>query len=228
MTQADKAYFIKAYFDKWDRDVSRAAELLESGRFLLEGILTLACYLGALAALRFPTLRDYEAYPKLVVEYSDARDFYEQIDLLLLYQWPRSKLRDHGHYKELQHHGEIVEALKKRYGSEDDLKEKVRYASEGDVISQVLAAEIPGIDERNLRDKLSLFSLAQILYRYLRCDAVHNADFPLLNESTDSNGNVRYRSNHVITDRVLLQTTRAIIRNLGGECVGKSKWPQEL
>lgn len=228
MADLDKTYFIKAYFDKWDRDVNRAAELLNSGRFLLEGILTLACYLGALAALRFPTLRDYEAYPKLVIEYSDARDFYAQIDLLLLYQWPRSKLRDHGHYKELKHYGEIVEAVKKRYGSEDHLKEKARYASQADVIGQVLAAKIPAFDEQNLRDKLPLFSLAQILYRYLRCDAVHDADFPLLNESTDSNGNVRYKSNHVITAGVLLQTTRAVIRNLGAECLGKCKWPQEL
>jgi len=228
MAESAKTHFITAYFDKWDRDVNRAAELLESGRFLLEGILTLTCYLGALAALRFPTLRDFEAYPKVVIEYSEARSFFEQVDLLLLYQWPRSKLRDHGHYKELKHHGEIVEALRKRYGSEDDVKEKARYASQADVIGQVLAAKIPGFDEQNLRDKLPLFSVAQILYRYLRCDAVHNADFPLLNESSDSNGNITYKPNHVITGDVLLKTTRAVIRNLSAECVGKSKWPQEL
>lgn len=228
MADADKAYFIKAYFDKWGRDVDRAAELLDSGRFLLEGILTLACYLGAMASLRFPTLDDSEAYPKLVVEYSGARDFYKQIDLLLLYQWPRSKLRDHGRYKELKHHKEIVEVLKKRYGLEDDLKEKVRYASEADVIGQVHAAQIPGFDEGNLRDKLPLFSLAHILYRYLRCDAVHNADFPLLNESRASNGNITYKPNHAITHDVLLETTRAVVRNLSAECIGNSKWPEEL
>src|SRR3990172_1533408 len=106
MAEPEKVFFIKAYFDKWDRDVRRAAELLDldSGWFLLEGILTLSCYLGALAALRFPKLPDYQAYPTVVLEYSGERDFFEQVDLQLLYQWRNSKLRDHGHYKELKNH----------------------------------------------------------------------------------------------------------------------------
>lgn len=45
MAEPDKAFFISAYFDRWDRDVSRAAELVDGGRFLPEGILTLSCYL---------------------------------------------------------------------------------------------------------------------------------------------------------------------------------------
>lgn len=228
MSDAEKNFFIKAYFEKWDRDVQRTAELLASGRFFLEGILTLSCYLGALATLRFPALYESEAYPKVVLDYSGMRDFFEQIDLLFLYQWPRSKLRDHGHYKTIKSYAEIVEALRKKYGSEDDVQKKTRYVAQGDVIGLVLSAKIPAFDEQNFRTKLPLFSLAQILYRYLRCDAVHNADFPLLNESADSKGTVTHKPNHVITGDVLLKTTTAVIRNLREECIAKVKWPQEL
>ena len=228
MSDADKNSFIKAYFDKWDRDTQRAAELIIGGRFLLEGILTLSCYLGALAELRFPALDQYEAYPKLVLDYSGRPDFFEQIDLLFLYQWPRSELRDHGHYKEFKNYAETVKVLRKKYGSEDDVKEKTRYVAQADVIGVVLAAKSSAFDEQNLRMKLPLFSLGQILYRYLRCDAVHTAEFPLLNESTDSKGNVSYKPNHAITSDVLLETTTAVLRNLREECLAKGKWPQEL
>ena len=228
MADADKRFFISAYFGKWDRDAQRATELIASGRFLLEGILTLSCYLGALAALRFPTLSDSEAYPKVVLDYSGKRDFFEQIDLLFLYQWPRSKLRDHGDYTQLKNHAEVVEALHKKYGGEDNVKEKIRYVAQADVIGVVLTAKIPVLDEQNVRTRLPLFSLAQILYRYLRCDAVHNADFPLLNESADPKGNVTYKPNHAITSDILVETTTAVIRNLREECLATSKWPHEL
>jgi len=228
MSENGKAFFIRAYFEKWDRDANRAAELIASDRFLLEGTLTLSCYLGALAVSRFPALPDSEAYPKVVLDYSGKRDFFEQIDLLFLYQWPRSKLRDHGLYKELKNHAEVVEALQKKYGGEDNVKEKTRYVAQVEVIGLVLAAKIPALDEQNFRTRLPLFSFAQILYRYLRCDAVHNADFPLLNESADSKGNVTYNPNHAITSEVLLETTKAVIRNLSEECLGKSRWPHEL
>jgi len=228
MPDSNKLFLIKAYFDNWDRDLKRAAELLASGKFLLEGILTLSCYLGALAALRFPALRDSEAYLKIVLEYSGNRGFFEQIDLLFLHQWPRSKLRDHGDYKGLKNHAEIVEVLTRTYGAEDDPREKTRYVAPLDVVALVLTAKIPAFDEQNFRDKLPLFSLAQILYRYLRCDAVHNADFPLLNESVDAEGKVTYEPNHAITSDVLLETMKAVLRNLREECVARGRWPQEL
>ena len=228
VARPDKESFIKSYFDKWDRDAHRAAELLSGGKFLLEGILTLSCYLGALAALRFPEASDSEAYPRFVLDYSGKREFYAQVDLLFFLQWPRSKLRNHGHYKQLKGYAEVAEALKKKFGSEDDVKAATRYVSQGDVVALALAAKIPNLDEGNLRDKLPLFSLAQILSRYLRCDAVHNADFPLLNESVDTQGHVTYKPNHVITSDVLLETVRAALQNLREECLRNSKWPQEL
>ncbi len=96
---SDKLFIINEYFKQWERNLNKANELIENPHYLLEGILVLSCYLGAFAALRFPTLRDGEAYVKILLEYSDNRGFFERIDLLFFYQWALSKLRDKGNYK---------------------------------------------------------------------------------------------------------------------------------
>ncbi len=179
---SDKTFFIDEYFKQWEKNLEKANELIENQRYRLEGILVLSCYLGAFAALRFQTLRDGEAYVKIVLEYSGSRDFFENIDLLFFYQWPSSKLRENGNYKALKQYSEIVEALKRCYGTEDKIKAETRYVSQAKFIENVMAAAIPGFDEQNLREKLPLFSLAELLYRYVRCDVVHNYDFPLINE----------------------------------------------
>ncbi|OGG01246.1 MAG: hypothetical protein A3F83_14205 [Candidatus Glassbacteria bacterium RIFCSPLOWO2_12_FULL_58_11] len=224
----DKVFLLDEYFKSWDRDVTKAAELLGNQRYHLEGILVLSCYLSAFAAMRFPDLRDREAYINIVNDYSGKRDFYEKIDLLFLYQWPQSKLCDNGRYKKLKNYSEIVAALKKTYGGENDVKAGIRYVSPKDIIFHVLTAAIPGFDEQNFRDKLSLFSLAELLYRYVRCDAVHNADFPFVNKSRDTDGNISYKYNHAITGQVLLATTQSVCKALWEECRTKSKWTQQL
>ncbi len=228
IAMSDKVFLINKYFMKWEKDLEKARELLSNHRYYLEGILVLSCYLGAFASLRFPTLHDGEAYVKIVLEYSGNRRFFEQIDLLFFYQWPRSKLRDHGNYRALNQHGEIVEALKRSYGTEDDIKARTRYVSPDDFTAIVVAAAIPVFDEQNLRATLPLFSLAELLYRYLRCDAVHNYDFPFVNEGIDVNGNVIYEHNHAITGQVLLETTRSILKALWKECRDEGKWPYEM
>ncbi len=223
-----KGFFIDEYFKRWERDIAKAVELLKNPRYHLEGILVLSCYLGAFSAMRFPTHRDGEAYVKLVLEYSGKHDFYEQIDLLFFYQWPRSKLRENGNYQALKNYSEIVNALSGVYGSEDDIKAAIRYVAPAKVIDTVLAPGIRGFDEANFRAKLPLFSLAELLYRYLRCDAVHNADFPFINEVSDSKGNIRYKNNHVITGDVLLETVQGVLTTLWEECLDKEKWPHQL
>jgi len=87
---------------------------------------------------------------------------------------------------------------------------------------------VQGFDEKNFREKLPLFSLTELLYRYLRCDAVHNADFPFINESRDVKGNISYKNNHVITGQVLLETVQNVLKNLSKECLEKDKWPHQL
>jgi len=224
----DKIFFIDHYFKHWKDNLDKAEELLRNIRYYREGMLVLSCYIGAFAAMRYGALRDGEAYVNVILEYSGMRTFFEQVDLLFFYQWPRSKLRDNGNYKRLKQHSKIVEALKCVYGTEDDIKVKTRYISPLDFISQVKSAAIPGFDELNLRKTLHLFSLAELLYRYFRCDAVHNAEFHFINEMVDIDGNVTYESGYVITSEVLLKTTQAIWETLWKEFQTEAKWPHQL
>ena len=223
-----KALFVEEYFKRWRVDIEKAGELLANLSYYLESLLVLSCYVGAFASMRFPTLRDGEAYVKVVLEYSGKREFYEQIDLLFLCQWPRSKHRDHGDYKSLKSHAEIVAVLIGLYGSEDEIKAGTRYLSPSRLSSEVVAAAIPNFDEKNFRERLSLFSFAEQLYRYVRCDAVHSAQFPFVSEARTADGNTVYRHNHAITGQVLFETTLGVLSNLRDECLAKDKWPHEL
>ena len=225
---SDTTLFIDEYFRRWERDLNKVSDLLSDTKYYLEGILVLSCYLGAFASSRYPQLYDGEAYVKFVLEYSGRRPFYEQIDLLFFYQWPKSKLRNKGNYKKLRQHTEIVQCLNRKYGNEDDLKSGTRYISASEFIDSVKAAKIPKFDEQNLQKILPLFSISELLYRYLRCDAVHNAEYPFINEVRNADGTVVYRDNHIITGSVLFKTTREACNSLWDECRTKEKFPDEL
>lgn len=103
-----------------------------------------------------------------------------------------------------------------------------RYVSRSEFLGTTKAANIEGLDDNNLSEKLHLFSLARILYHQLRCNAVHNAEFPLINDVTDVDGNVRYEDNHVITGTILRATICGVWSTLWAECQKKTKWPHEL
>ncbi len=224
----DKGFFIKAYFNQWTRDVASVKRLMDDPRYYREGILVLSCYIGAFASLRYPRLSDGIAYKQVILEYSGNRPFFEQIDLLFLYQWPRSKLREHGTYKALKNHTEIIQTLTGVYGSEDSLKNGIRYVCQSDVIRHVIGVEIPNLDQTNLQENLPLFSLVELFYRYVRCDAVHNVEFPFLKTITDSDRNTYYEDNHAITGKVIVETAESIINSLCDKCLQEIKWPHEL
>lgn len=223
----DKTDFIDAYFDKWKRDIERAETLLRDDRFVLEGYLVLVCYLGALASQRYPSLKDNEAYCQFTLEYSGKRSFYEQIDLLFLYQWPRSKFRTHGRYTSFGEYSEIVKAIESEFGTENTLNETNRYLSPSEVIS-VAKSKIPHLDETDLAEKLKLFSLVQLLYRYGRCDAVHNAIYSLINEGVNIDGERIIRDNSALTRDVILSTVKNANDTLWQECRSHKKWPHEI
>lgn len=220
-------YFIDAYFEKWKRDIEKAEILLRDDRFVLEGYLVLVCYLGALASQRYPSLRDNEAYCQFTLEYSGKRSFYEQIDLLFLYQWPRSKFRNHGLYTSFNEYSDLVKAIVPKFGAESDLDETNRYVSPSEIIS-LASPKIPLLNENILEKKLKVFSLVQLLYRYGRCDAVHNATYPLMNEGVTVDGERIIRDNSALTREVIFSTVEHANETLWQECKSLEKWPHEI
>lgn len=212
------------YFTRWDHDLDRAKSLLEDPKYCLEGWLVLSCHIGALASLRFPTLRDNEGYKRVVLEYSGMRDFYEQIDLLFFLQWPNSELSTHGDYLKLKSHTDLSTQIKAAFGDAD----QKRYVSQAEFIGAVGRSPFLGFDGTNLQQHLPLFSNAELLYRYVRGRAVHSLRFPFVTRVHLVDGGDRYDDNHAITRSVLYQTVEKIVSNLRSECVGKSKWPWEL
>ena len=224
---SDKTDFIDAYFEKWKRDIERAETLLRDDRFVLEGYLVLVCYLGALASQRYPSLRDNEAYFQFTLEYSGKKSFYEQIDLLFLYQWPRSKFRVHEPYASFKEYSDLARAIEPQFGAESDLNETNRYVNPAEII-YVAKSKIPHLNESNLEKKLKLFSLVQLLYRYGRCDAVHNAIYSLVNEGVNIDGKRIIRDNSALTREVILSTVKHANNTLWQECKSVKKWPHEI
>lgn len=223
-----KAEIIRDYFDGWRDDLARAEALLGNQTYYLEAILVLSCHVGALGSLRYPGDQDNKAYKSVVREYSGKRDFYDEVALLFFLQWPRSDFRAYGDYLKLKNHREIAQIISKEYGTEDQVRSGKRYISQQEFITSVDRAQFQGFDRENLVGNLPLFSICEMLYRYLRCRAVHNVQFPFVTRVHIVDEGIRYDDNHAITGPVLLETVKNILNNLSGECMQKSQWPWEL
>ena len=89
-------------------------------------------------------------------------------------------------------------------------------------------SKIPHLDETDLAEKLKLFSLVQLLYRYGRCDAVHNAIYSLINEGVNIDGERIIRDNSALTRDVILSTVKNANDRLWQECRSHKKWPHEI
>lgn len=225
----EKCETIKAYFERWQEDLARVKRLMADSKYYLEAILVLSCYIGALGSLRYPGEKeDNKTYKRIVREYFGKKDFYGQIDLLFFIQWPRSQFQSHRDYLKLKNHEEISKAIVEAYGVEVQIKNGIRYISQQDFLTCVEQRPFPGFDRSNLREHLPRFSLCEMLYRYLRCPAVHNLRFPFIDKPRQVGGGVRYEDNHAITGDVLLETTENILANMRFECLKKVKWPGEL
>jgi hypothetical protein len=225
----EKCETIKAYFEGWQEDLARVKMLMADSKYYLEAILVLSCYIGALGSLRYPDEKeDNKTYKRVVREYSGKKDFYERIDLLFFLQWPRSKFQSHGDCRKLKNHEEISKTIVDAYGDEAQIKNGTRYISPQDFLTNVEQRPFPGFNKANLREHLPCFSLCEMLYRYLRCSAVHGVRFPFVDKPHQVGGGVRYEDNHAITGDVLLETTENILANMQLECLEKAKWPGEL
>lgn len=219
------------YFDKWSSDIDRAETLIKSEEYFTEGILVLSCYIGALARLRYPSeTKDWKSYKKIVAAYSGLSHIYENIDLLFFVQWPKSRFAKDSIYLKVKNHAALCSLFADHFGDNQIIKEsKDRYQNRKDLVNIIANSKSPWFDENNFIEYIELFSNNQILYQSLRCDAIHNNEFPLFNSSYNPETNkITYIDNHQLTRDVLLKTVRNIVANLKVESASTGKWPYEL
>ena len=114
------------------------------------------------------------------------------------------------------------------FGDENAIKVKRRYVSQKTIMKHILSNPFNGLNIENIKSKLPLFTVSQILYHYVRCNAVHNFHFPSVNIVSIMGGGIRYEDNQIITNKVLLETVKNILENMETECLKKNKWPSEL
>lgn len=227
---SDKSHLLKCYFEEIENAQARAEELCSNNRFHLEGITILMCHIAAISAARYPGQKDWASFKKLVRNYSDHYDLFENIDLLFFYQWPKSKLANDSRYKKLKNYQEISEILKARFGKEEQINESNARYQKRKILSDILkSSKNFSFDNENFIQYIELFSNNQIFYTYARCEAVHNNDFPLINIGyTFPDMRLTYTPNHQITGDVINSSLSRIISNLKDECLKNCKWPQEL
>jgi len=231
MTNA-KLEMIAKFYEQWGQDVARAETLFNCDDYFFEGLLVLSCYIGALARLRYPQEDDdRKSYKIIVSEYSGQKSIFENIDLLFFYQWPRSTLANEKIYKRIKNHPDLVVLLQTEFGDEDGIRNNPtrRYQKRENLLSYIKSKNVNWFDESNFMEYIELFSNNQILYKFLRCEAVHNADFQLFNRSYQAAQKKHtYKDNHQINRSVILETVKGIVENLKNECLSKTKWPWEL
>ena len=223
-----KKDYVKAYFEQLEEDLGRAKTLLGDANHYLDAILLLSCHIGSYGALRYPNLQDNKSYKKVVLEYSGKRGFYEKIDLLFFCQWPRSEFKDHESYLELKNHSEITNIINGEYGSEDAIKAGNRYISSNTFLGLIDSNTFNGYDRANLVQYLPLFNNSELLYRYVRCQAVHSIQFPFVNIVHVMGEGIKYEDNHAITGDVINETASNTLSTLKDECIREQKWPWEL
>ena len=166
----------------------------------------------------------------MIAEYSGLADIYENIDLLFFAQWPQSRFAQKSIYCKMNNHAELCSLFREHFGDNKIIKEsKDRYQKRKDLVGIIRKSNFSSFDENNFVNYIELFSNNQILYQFLRCDAVHNNEFPLFNSAYNpETKKIRYIDNHQITRTVLLETVKNIIGNLEAECVANGQWPFEL
>lgn len=224
--------FISAFFDQVYGDILRAIELIDSSKqkFYTDGILLLCCHIASLAKMRYPNKNDRDGYIAIVLEYSGMGWFYEKVDLKLFYQLPNSILKEKVRNKPLNSSYKLISnATKKQYPEKDMDKPNIRYIHKDHLIKIISSLRIQGVYPENINEYISIFTLSDILYRFIRCYAVHNFDFPLLNRiSVAGKDEEIYEANHIIDHEIIIKTAKYIFYKLWSECIAKNKWAHEL
>lgn len=224
------SYLLKALFADYEARLSRSKRILDQPEFYQEGLLLLCCFIGALSALRYPKKSpDWKIFRELILRYSENRTIYEKIDLLFIYQWPRSVYRRDTRYALPAYH-ELKRNLIQHFGGEQDIKgaNLKRYRTQASILKAVASGARISHHFSEIKNKLPLFSIAQIFYLYFRNSGVHEMAFPLFTTGITGDGKTIYRSNHIIDDKLMYQTALNILNNLRKECIKQNKLPEEL
>ncbi len=128
----------------------------------------------------------------------------------------------------LKNHSALVTKIEAAFGDENKVRTGKHYVSQVEFMTTLGSSPFSGFDQANLQQHLPLFSNVELLYRYVRCRAVHSRRFPFVTKVYLGEGKIRYENNHAITGSKLYKTASGIVSNLRLECEGKSKWPWEL
>lgn len=118
--------------------------------------------------------------------------------------------------------------IKVEYGEEETIKEKNRYITPEIFLELIDGNTFNGYDQANLAQHLPLFNLSELLYRYVRCQAIHGYLFPFVTITHVVGNGIILRDNQAITGAVISETASNILSELKDECVRKRKWPWEL
>ncbi len=217
---------INDFFDKiWAEKVKVAEELIRSDRYKIEGLIILCAYIGAIADERYvmsnPNTKDGFAYKNILLNYSGL-DLYQNFDLLYFYKWPASKYNNHTSYNyfrkyNYENYRKIKKIIEKRFGPKKDINSQNRFIAGKKILSVLDTALLNKKDIAEMKNKLELFSVSEIFYRYYRCSGVRKGDILIgLNPYLP------------ITVDQMLQTIKNVLSNLKAECVSSGKWPWEL
>ncbi|MFZ6006924.1 MAG: hypothetical protein ACOYU2_04620 [Nitrospirota bacterium] len=111
----------------------------------------------------------------------------------------------------------IKQIIEKKFGTKEKINSENRFMAKKEIIDMIDASTINNIDIDEMKNKLELFSVSEIFYRYYRCAGVHKGDILI-----DLNPYLP------ITIDQMLQTIKNVRSNLKAECVSSGKWPWEL
>lgn len=165
-----------------------------------------------------------------ISNYSGHTEFFDNIDLLLFYQFKKSKLVGPKVYDKFKNYDDILEILKRKFGDDSEIKEgESRYVKKEELCGTIKSENTNWYDEENFMEYIQLFSNNHILYKYARFEAVHNAAFPLVNSSYNpETEKTTYRDNHQVDRDVVLSSLKNIVASLKDKCVGSETWTWEL
>jgi len=217
---------INEFFDKiWAEKVKSVGELIQSDKYRTEGLIILCCYIGSISYERYimsnSITKDRDAYKKILLNYSGL-DLYQNFDLLFFYIWPESEYNNHNSYNyfrrnNYENYRKIKQVIEKKFVPKKNINSQNRFIAEKEILNLIDTATINNVKINEMKDKLELFSVSEIFYRYYRCGGVHKGD-------------ILIDLNLFLTISIdqMLQTIRNILANLKEECVSNSKWPWEL